>query len=311
MAETIRPERKDLIQGFGFALLAVVLWSGNFIVARGLRQSMPPVSLAFFRWAVATVVLLPFAYHQLKTDGKYIRRHLPYLAAAAVTGVAIFNTFIYIAGQYTTAMNMALIGTTAAPVFVLLISGVLLKQRLGLNQWLGAAICIAGIVVLISKGDLHTLRNFHFSRGDLWILAAALAFSIYTLLVKRKPKELSATSFLFSIFLLGTIFILPFYLIEAGQGHTFTWSSGKVLILLYLGVGASVIAFLCWNLSIRRVGPARTALFGNLIPVFSSIEAALILREELSPLNFLSFLIIFLGLIVANLHFLRGKPAKV
>jgi drug/metabolite transporter (DMT)-like permease len=291
---------KEIWKGFGFALVAVILWSGNFIVARALSGRIPPVSLAFLRWSVATLLLLPIAYGKLRRDWPLLRRHLPYLSVAALCGVTLFNTFIYIAGRYSPAMNLALIGNTAAPVFVLILGGIFLKQRISVYQVAGALFCISGIILLISRGSMERLRAFHFSAGDGWILLAALSFSIYTLLVRRKPQELSATSFLFALFFLGTCFLLPAFLFDVRNGITFQVNQQLAGIILYLGAGASVTSFLCWNKAIRFLGPARTSLFGNLTPVFSSIEAALILNEAFTWVTVASFVMVLAGIGIAN-----------
>jgi len=185
MSETAVTERQHLLKGFAFAFLAVILWSGNFVVARALHGKIPPVSLSFFRWLVATVVLFPIAYNNVKKEWKDLVPHARYLSLTALAGVTVFNTFIYIAGKYTTATNMALIGTTAAPVFVFLISALFLRQKLSLYQYAGISLCLAGILALLSKGNLDQLRHFRFTTVYLWVLASALSFAFYTLLVRK------------------------------------------------------------------------------------------------------------------------------
>ncbi|HYF32196.1 MAG TPA: DMT family transporter [Chitinophagaceae bacterium] len=300
--------RHNFLIGFAFALLATLLWSGNFIAARGLNKSISPVALNSLRWVVATLVLLPFAYSKLVQEWKLLRPHLWQLCFAALSGVTVFNTFVYVGGKYSSATNLALIGTTAAPIFVLLITALFLKQRISLYQIIGTILCVAGIVILISGGNWEGLRHFTLSTGDIWILLAALAFAIYTVLVRKKPAGVSAISFLFAIFLLGTIFLIPALIIDRSMGHRFAWNETIVLSILYLGIGASVISFLSWNISIRRIGPARTALFGNLIPIFSTIEASILLNEEFSNVTLISLAIILMGLLIANLHSLM--PAR-
>jgi drug/metabolite transporter (DMT)-like permease len=302
----MRNDRDLYLKGVGLALLAVVLWSGNFIVARGLNKTVPPVSLAFFRWLFATVLLLPIALSSVVRQRTLFLPHWRHFCLAALTGVSIFNTFIYVAGKYTTATNLALIGTTASPLFVLFLSALVLKNKPGRPQLMGAFICLSGILLLLTKGRLENLLAFRFSEGDLWVLAAALSFAIYTLLVRRKPQELSSTAYLFVVFLVGTLFLLPAWIVEQSLVPSFDWNLSIFLVFLYLGLGASVISFLAWNGAIHRIGPTRTALFGNLIPVFSSIEAVLILGEEFTWVTILSMGVILLGIVVANK---RGKPS--
>lgn len=297
---------KDVyIRGVGLALLAVLLWSGNFIVARGLNRTVSPVSLAFFRWLFATVLLFPVAVRPVIRQKSLFIPHWKHLCITALTGVSIFNTLIYVAGRYTTATNLALIGTTASPLFVLFLSLLFLKSKPGSRQLTGAFVCLAGIVLLLTRGRLENLLAFHFSTGDLWVLAAALSFALYTLQVRKKPAELSPTAYLFAVFLLGTLFLLPAWLVEQTLVIPFTWTLPVLGIFLYLGLGASVIAFLSWNVAIHKIGPTRTALFGNLIPVLSTIEAVLILGESFTWVTVASMAIILSGIVVAN-----RKPGK-
>ena len=296
-------DRNKLLQGIGFAILATILWSGNYIVARALYKSVPPVSIAFFRWTVATVILFPIAYQKVKAEWRQLKVHFGYLSITALAGVTLFNTLIYLGGIHTSATNLALIGTTAAPIFVLIITGLVLRQQVRLNQIAGAAICVLGILVLLSGGDLSRLGDFRFNRGDLFVMAAALSFACYTVLVRRMPPGLSPLSFLFNIFFLGTLFLLPVFLLERAAGFHFEWNGTVLAVFAYLGIGASVMAFLLWNLSIKAIGSARTALFGNLIPVFSTIEAALILEEPFTTATGFSLGIILTGLIIANVPF--------
>jgi drug/metabolite transporter (DMT)-like permease len=305
MNQPAKGPEHSFLNGFLFALLAVVLWSGNFIVARALHQSISPVALSFYRWLLATLFLFPFAYSKLKLEWRTAVPHKAYLSITALAGITIFNTLVYVAGRYTTATNMALIGTTASPVFVFLFSALFFKQKLAKAQYAGILLCITGILILLSKGDWDQLQRFHFTAGDLWILGAALSFAIYTLLVKKRPHELPAIVFLFLIFCLGTLFLLPVFLVDLAYAKPMVWTPAITGSLLYLGGGASVIAFLSWNRSIRQLGPAKTALFGNLIPVFSSLEAAWLLNEKPSPVTYFSFGIILAGITIANISMLK------
>ena len=295
-----QPNKKELYIGASFAVLAAIIWAGNFIVSRGVADKIPPVSLAFFRWATASVLILPLAFKKLRGEWKIIKNNLRYLLITAFTGIAIFNTFIYIAGHSTSAINMALIGTTSSPVFVIIISAIFLREKIKPIRIAGMLFCLAGIIVLLSKGSWNTLLSFQFRSGDLWVLFSALSFAIYNILVKRKPRELSSTIFLSSLFWLGTFMLLPFFLYETSTTPAINWTPDLLLIILYLGLGTSVIAFLLWNAAIQKIGPVRTSLFGNLIPIFASIEAIWLLGESLSYVHLVSGCLVVIGLLLAN-----------
>jgi drug/metabolite transporter (DMT)-like permease len=291
---------KNTYVGFSLAVLATLIWSGNFIIARGVINDIPPVSLAFYRWLSATIIILPFAWNYFFTELKIVKRNFWYFFLAAVTGVSMFNTFVYIAGHYSTAINMALLGTCSSPIISVILARIFLKEKITLLRITGIIVCIAGILLLLSKGSFENLLSFRFSKGDWWILTAAFTFAIYNTTVKKKPAAMNSTNFLFVIFLLGAIILLPFYLYELKEKGGFAFTISNLSSILYLGLGASVICFLIWNKAIRNLGTGRTALFGNLIPVFSSIEAVWLLNEKITFIHLISFILVVAGLVIAN-----------
>jgi drug/metabolite transporter (DMT)-like permease len=292
---------KNTYVGFSLAVLATFIWSGNFIIARGVIKDIPPVSLAFYRWLSATIIILPFAWKYFFVELKIVKGNFWYFFLAAATGVSMFNTFVYIAGHYSTAINMALLGTCSSPILSVILARIFLKEKITLLRITGMAVCIAGILLLLSKGSPENLISFRFSKGDWWILAAALTFAIYNTTVKKKPAAMNSTNFLFVIFLLGSVFLLPFYLYELKNKGAFAINLSNLSSILYLGLGASVICFLIWNKAIRNLGAGRTALFGNLIPVFSSIEAVFLLNEKITSIYLISFILVVAGLAIANI----------
>jgi drug/metabolite transporter (DMT)-like permease len=291
---------RSTTSGVLLALLTTLIWSGNFIIARGIMQDIPPVTLAFFRWLTATLLLLPFVAMQLPGLWKQLRRHAVYIFFTALTGVTLFNTFIYVAGHHTEAINLALIGTTSSPVISVLLARIFLKERITRFRLYGMLICISGILLLLAKGSWASLLQFRFGTGDAWVLAAGLSFAVYNILVRKKPTGINPVSFLFLLFAVGTLLLFPAWLLERNNYPAVNWNLKTTGAVLYLGLGASVISFLCWNAAIARLGAARTALFGNLIPVFSTLEAVLILNERFSILHLASGLLIISGLILAN-----------
>jgi drug/metabolite transporter (DMT)-like permease len=228
-------------------------------------------------------------------------QHLPYMFWVALTGISLFNTFLYVAAHYTTAINLALIGTTSSPVFAIILAAIFLKERVGLLRILGLLVCISGILMLLTGGNADKLLTLQFTTGDAWVLLAALFFAIYNTLVRRKPAAISPLTFLFGSFAMGTVILFPFYLYDTMHTPAVVWNTGLFAAIFYLGAGTSVVAYLCWNLAIGRLGAARTALFGNLIPLFSIIEAMIFLNEKFTRIHLFSGLLIITGLVMANL----------
>ena len=297
-------ERNTLI-GITLAVLAVIIWSGNFIIARGVIKQIPPVSLAFYRWLSASIIIFPFAMKKTRAEWKFVKQSWHYLFWASLSGITLFNTFVYIGAHYTTAINLALIGTTTSPIIAIVMAKIFLKERIGLLKMGGMILCIAGVLFLLAQGSLQNLVSLNFTRGDGWILLAAFCFAVYNTMVKKKPSTISAVNYLFVTFSFGTLLLLPFYFWELSTTTPVKWNTNLILIILYLGAGASVICFLFWNIAIGKLGAGRTALFGNLIPVFSSAEAAILLDEQFTWIHVVSMLLVFAGIIMANWKVLK------
>ena len=293
--------KQQILVGISLAVLATLIWSGNFILARGVIKDIPPVTLAFYRWLTATIIILPFAWKYFVAERQIIKQRFFFFLLAAATGVSMFNTFVYIAGHYSSAINMAILGTCSSPIISVILARIFLKERIPALRIVGMIVCICGILVLLSKGNLQNLVSFKFTKGDWWIMAAALTFAVYNTSVRKKPATMHPLNFLFVIFLLGTIILLPFYFYELNHEGGFAINTFNLSAILYLGIGASVICFLIWNKAIVALGSGRTALFGNLIPVFSSIEAVFLLNEKITSIHILSFILVVAGLVIANL----------
>jgi drug/metabolite transporter (DMT)-like permease len=294
--------QKDISLGILLALVATIIWSGNFIISRYVVHLIGPISLAFFRWSFASLILLPFAWKVFKEDWPIIKSRPAYFFWTALTGVSLFNTCVYIAGHSTSAINMALIGTTSSPIFASILALLFLKEKMGMMRIIGLITCIIGILLLLSQGSIEKLLAFHFSTGDLWVLAGAFSFAIYSVLVRRKPTGISSIRFLLVVFSLGSIILIPFFLFEQTYSAPIIWNTALIGSIVYLGVGASVISFLCWNLALHKLGTGRTVIFGNLIPVFSTLEAVWLLGERVSMIHWISGLLVILGLILANTY---------
>lgn len=293
--------KKEINKGILLAVLACLIWSGNFIAARGVAHAIPPITLSIFRWLTASIVILPLAWKTLRTDLRIARQHKLFFLITAATGVSMFNTFVYVAAKYTSAINLALIGTTASPVMAILLARIVLKEPISGLRITGLVICITGILFLLGEGSIQNILTLTFTAGDLWIMAAALSFAVYNTMVKKRPKGISSTGFLAISFVAGTLLLLPGFIIEQQDSTPLQLNSNLLLIIAYLGIGTSVIAFICWNAAIARLGAARTALYGNLIPIFSSIEAVLLLNEAFTWVHLVSFLLVVAGLVISNM----------
>lgn len=300
------------IMGYALSLLATVIWAGNFVIARGLHDAIAPVALAFWRWVIALLVLTPIAWRALRADWPRVKRHWRYLTLTGLFGVSLFNTLIYMAGHTTEAINLSII-SASSPVFVVVFSAALAGwfpshfsgERLSPGRVAGLVLALIGVIWLVSDGAPDRLLHMRYSRGDIEMLIAALTFALYTLLIRRKPAGLSMPSLALSTFALGVLMLAPFYFWELytqlGHGVHSTAPTLSVLgALVYVGVCASVVAYLAWNKAISLIGASRTAVIYYAIPVFSGLAGWLVLHEPITGVHIVSMVLIIAGIVIAT-----------
>ena len=172
--------QRNIYTGIGLAVLATLIWSGNFIIARGVIKDIPPISLAFYRWMLASVILLPFAIKRFSAEWSTVKRSLHYLSWVALSGVALFNTFVYIGAHYTSAINLALIGTTSSPIMSIILARVFLKEPIGWMKLTGLFFCIVGVLFLLSSGNfkISLVINIQQETCGYWLPHFVLPYTI-------------------------------------------------------------------------------------------------------------------------------------
>lgn len=286
-------------KGVLFALFATLLWSVNMVVASGVKDHIPPIGLAFWRWTVACMALAPFALQKSICDFKIIKKNNTYLFITALLGITVFNTLIYFAGKTTSAINLSLIAISI-PLFIILLSRIFFKEKVSTVKAIGIIIIVIGVLVLLSKGSILSLFQINFTFGDILMLLACFFFACYTLLVRQKPEELSPRVFLFSVFVIGTILLLPFYIYEHVAVKKVFFDLKTIMIILYVGIFASLVSFYLWNEAIRLIGTSKTAIIYYLIPVFSGLLALFFLDQAVYSTQIISMGIIISGLLLTN-----------
>ncbi|MDA3788988.1 MAG: DMT family transporter [Desulfobacula sp.] len=297
MAE--KSHEQSIAAGYLFALGATAIWSGNFILARGLSDHIPPVTLAFFRWMTAVLVFAPFAIKGLMQERHLIQQYLVYFGVTSFIGITCFNTFIYIAGHTTTAMNLSLIAITF-PIFILLFSRILFRETLSIKKGMGILLVLIGVLFLITKGSVSVLLGISFAVGDLWMLAASILFAVYSLLLKRKPSGISVNTLQFTCFVMGLVFLLPFFIWEQTSVQGDFLNQTTIPAILYVGIFASLCAFVLWNKAIVSLGPSRAGMVYYTLPLFSGFLSYLFLGEVIGMIHLFSLVLIFSGIVLTN-----------
>ncbi len=284
--------------GYVAAFTSVILWAGNFVVARAMATFIPPIQLNFWRWFVALLCILPFAVRSFSTDLPIIKRHIPYLAFIGFIGVTSLNALFYKAGQSTSSINMVLF-VPSAPIVIMLLSRYLCAEPITLRRLLGLIIILFGLGILISRGKWSNITNVNFSMGDLWSLGGVLCFGIYSFFTRYRPKELSSAGFHVSTFSLGLLFAIPMYCIEVWVMPPFTWSYGVIFAVLYAGVGCSFIAYALWTKAIDCIGPVSVGMVYYTIPLFTALEGVIVLGEEVTQVHIIGGGLMVIGIMLA------------
>jgi len=291
-------------QPYVLLALANLFWGGNWVIGRALREAFTPVTLNFWRWLLAALVLAPFALTGLAGKGALVRRHAGLLAALALTGVVLFQSLVYLGLQTTTTVNAVLLNSSG-PLFMLLCSWVLEREHATGRQIFGMLVSFAGVFVILGRGDFANLLLLKFHSGDIWILLAMPMWGIYSVLLKRWPKELGGTGFLFVLALAGLPVLFLAMLLEALYLPPTPPTAAGVAGLVYVALFASVGAFICWNRGVAAVGANVAGFSLPLLPAFGTVLAILFLGEEVRPFHLFGIATILVGV------FLATRPARL
>lgn len=298
IAPTMQPLAfRRLLQSPQAALAAAtLLWSGNFVVGRALRDLMDPLELNFWRWLIALAVLLPFTAAGLIAQWPLLRRHAGFVLGLALTGVVIPHTCIYTALQTTSALN-ALLLLNLAPLLIALGARLWFGSPMHPLYGLGMALSIAGALTLLVRGSRDVFLSLNLGQGDLWMLPAVLAAAAQALLLKRTPPGITQGPLLSASVAVALALMLPLL----WRASPSVPSGGQVLAsLAYIGIFASALAFWLWNRAVAQVGPSRAAPYLYLMPLYGSLLSFVALGESVQGYQFAGGGLVLLGLWVAR-----------
>ncbi len=286
---------RDLLP-YVLLILAMLFWSGNWVIGRGIHEIIPPVGINFWRWVVAVAVLTPFGWPAMRGKWPIARRHWRLLFTLGLTGAALFQTLVYIGLQFTTAINGMLLNSTA-PISIIIVSWLMLREGVTGRQWLGVSVSFVGVIVIITRGEPALLLDLQFNTGDLVLLGAMPLWAVYSALLRRRPAEIGDVALLWLIGLCALIPLSLFYFLEiviTGRHVPLTWTT--ITVLLYIGTVASVLAILFWNKAVAAVGPNKSGFFIHLLPAFGTVMAVVFLGESVHLFQLAGIGLIFVGI---------------
>lgn len=283
----------------GLLFLTAAMFAGNTFMARFAAGTVPPIAMAFWRWALVLLVLLPFVGRDLWKYRAALRVEARDLFLLGATGIGMCAVFPYLAGQSTTATNIALV-YTVAPVLIVVGGVVVLGERMGLVQALGVALAALGVTGIVAQGSVTTLLALDLVPGDLWVLGAALTWAAYSLLLKRRPSALPQLVRLWAMAAMGVLAMAPFTLWEGvAQGWPrIDWPTIGIIVFVALVPGLG--AFRLHQQATRMLGAARTAIITYLMPLFNTAFAWALLGEVPAIYHYVGGTLVLLGVWLAS-----------
>ncbi|MHB8910431.1 MAG: DMT family transporter [Syntrophales bacterium] len=287
--------------------LTALFWAGNAVLARALHTLLPPATMAFWRWVLALLLLSPFVLRPMYEERSLLTASWKRLALLGVLGVGCYNTFLYAALQTTTATNGVLINSMT-PLLIVLMGRVLFGVRMTRRQQVGILLSLAGVIGIVSRGDIAALVRLDFNRGDLLLVGGALTWALYTVLLRWRPAGIGTLAFLGTTVASGIVLLmLPLYLIELASGRIAVWNAATGAGMVYFAVFPSILAYLFWSGGVQRIGANRAGLFLHLVPVFGVVLAVTFLGERLHLFHLAGAAAIFTGIYLSTAGAAGGK----
>ena len=283
-----------------YLVCATLFWAGNFIVGKTASiNEIPPISLNFYRWLVAWLILLPFTFRELIKKKNYILNNIGLFIVLGITAVTIFNSALFYSLKFTQVISGVLMISTV-PVMIIFISSLLKIEKTNFFQIIGVGFSLTGVLFIITKADIGLLKNLDFNRGDLIMVIAMLSWATYSALLKKKKYELSQISLLQVVISFGVIFLIPLYFIDMNMGNSIKLEKPFFLTLTYVVLFPGLASFFFWIKGVALIGANRSGVFLHLMPIFGAVLAMIIFDEKFMFYHLLGAVFILMGIILSN-----------
>ncbi len=280
---------------YAFPLLAIFIWAGNTVINKLAVGAIFPAEIGFYRWLLAGLLFTPFMLKAVIAHWPQIRPNLGKIFVLGVLGMAVYQSLAYFAATLTTATNMGII-LSLMPLMSLAMAIISLGQRLTAGALVGAVLSFAGVLVVVSSGSLGALLQHGLNKGDAMMLIATLAYAIYSTLLKKWQLRLPPLVLLYLQVLVAIVVLFPLYVASPKTGLTLQ----NIPLVLYACLLASMVAPLAWMQAVQRLGPSRTTLFFNLLPLITALIAAVVLKEQLAMYHLVGGLLTLGGVILSE-----------
>ena len=287
-----------------FLLLFIqpVFMASNLVVARGGIEYVPPISLAFWRWAFVFLILLPFTYLSLKKNYTIIKKEYQKLFFLGAMGCGVCGAFPFLAGETTSVANMGII-YTSSPIFIILISGIFFNEKINLMKIIGLISCLVGVFIIIIKGDLNLLMNLNFTIGDLWMLAAAIGWALYSIYLFYWKTNLPIFQRFTLIAFFGVVSLFPFYITEEIIFERTLFNSDFFIWVIFAAVSPGIIAFTLYTHVQKTLGASLTGFTLYIFTIYAAIYGFIFFNEKLELYHFAGTALVFFGVYLAKKNY--------
>ena len=276
--------------------------ASNLVVARGGVEYVPPISLAFWRWTLVFLILLPFTYMSLKKNFKIIKKEYRQLFFLGSMGCGVCGAFPFLAGQTTTVTNMGII-YTSSPIFIILISAIFFNEKINFMKIIGLISCLIGVFAIIIKGDLNLLLNLNFTIGDLWMLAAAIGWALYSIYLFYWKSELPIFQRFTLVAFFGAISLLPFYIIEEVVVQRTSFNLQFFLWVVFAAISPGIIAFTLYTQAQKSLGASLTGFTLYVFTIYAAIYGFIFFDEKLETFHYIGTVLVFIGVYLAKKNY--------
>ena len=292
-------QTKNKLAPYTLLFIQPIFMATNTIVARGGVESVPPISLAFWRWFSVFIILIPFFYNEILKNKKEFNKEFFKLFFLGSMGCGVCGAFPNLAGMTTTMANIGII-YTSSPVIIIFLSILFLREKINFLRILGLLICITGVFTIISKGNLDFLINLNFTIGDLWVLGAALGWALYSIYLLNWKSKFSLMARFTLIAMFGFISLLPFFILENVYFAKTNYNQTFLFWVIFAAISPSIIAFSLYTKLQRYVGASLAGFSLYLFAVYGSIFGIIIFKEPLLSFHYLGGLLVFTGVYFAR-----------
>ena len=277
--------------------LTALFWSSNMVIGRAIRADIPPLTLAFWRWVVAALFIVPLGLPHLKQQWPRLKQAWRSLLVLGVLGIGGYNTFAYLGLQHTTATNAALLNSFI-PIATIAISWTFLAKHLRRIEVIGVMVSLCGALTIVGRGDLAVLLTFNLNVGDLWMLVAVVDWALYTVALAWRPAGVHPMLMLAAMILVGLAILAPGHAWELAQSREVKLSPGAMAAVAYLGVFPGFVSYVFYNRGVAEIGASKASLFIHLMPVFGTLLSAIFLGEVPQWYHYFGIALIFSGIVL-------------